>query len=116
MMKSIEVDEYLANLDPDRKEALERIRSMILEIVPGVVETMKYRMPTYELENVVCAMASQKHYMSLYMDTSLVEKYKSELGNLDVGKSCIRFKKINDLPLNVIEKILVETVEILGAS
>jgi hypothetical protein len=77
-MTFTEVDEYLAGLDPDRKEALERIRSMILEAVPGVVETMKYRTPTYELENVVCAMASQKNYVSLYVNPGLVEKHKSE--------------------------------------
>jgi len=71
-------------------------------------------MPTYELEDVVCAVASQKHYMSLYMDTFLVEKYRSTLGNLDIGKSCIRFKRINDLPLNIVKKILVETVKRKG--
>jgi uncharacterized protein YdhG (YjbR/CyaY superfamily) len=102
-MISMEVDEYLADLDPDRKEALGRIRSMMLETIPGVVEAMKYRMPTYELKDVVSAMASQKYYMSLYMNPILVEKYKSELENLNIGKSCIRFKKVNDLPINVME-------------
>jgi len=106
-----EADAYLARLDPQRRSTLEEVRSLILETVPNVVETMKYRMPTYELDEVVCAFASQKHYMSLYMDTRLVEKYKEELKHLSVGKSCIRFKRIEDLPPDTIKQILRETVQ-----
>ena len=54
------VKEYLRNLDPDRRKALEEIRKWIKAAVPGVQETMRYGMPTYETSNVVCAMASQK--------------------------------------------------------
>ena len=73
-------------------------------------ETMQYRMPTFELNEVVCALASQKHYISLYMDVDLVEEHRAELAHLDVGKSCIRFKKIEDLPMDTVRQILVETV------
>jgi hypothetical protein len=68
--KSSAVDAYLSDLAPDRRAAVERIRSLIFETVPDVTETMKYGMPTYELDEVVCAVASQKHYLSLYMDVS----------------------------------------------
>jgi uncharacterized protein YdhG (YjbR/CyaY superfamily) len=105
-----EVDAYLDELQPERSKALEAIRSLILDSVPGVAETMRYRMPTYELDEVVCSFASQKHYMSLYMDTSLVEKYREELKPLDCGKSCIRFKKLDELPLDTVKRILLETV------
>lgn len=106
-----EMDLYMFSLKPDRKAALEVVRSLILETILDITETMKYRMPTYELDEVVCAFASQKHYMSLYMDTSLVERYKPEFKGLNIGKSCIRFKKIEDLPMDTIRKILMETVE-----
>jgi uncharacterized protein YdhG (YjbR/CyaY superfamily) len=49
--------------------------------------------------------------MSLYMDTELVAKYQEELGHLNCGKSCIRFKKIDELPLETIERMIWETVE-----
>ena len=71
---------------------------------------MRYNMPTYEKDEVVCALASQKHYISLYMDVELVEEHKQELKHLDVGKSCIRFKRINDLPMDTVKEILQETV------
>ena len=116
MGKNPQVDQYIENLAPDRKAALEQTRALILETVPEIKETMQYRMPTYELDEVVCATASQKHYISLYMDVELVEEHRDELDHLDVGKSCIRFKKIEDLPVNTIKQILVETVEKQQAS
>ena len=76
------------------------------------METIKYRMPTYEYgDGVLCAFASQKHYMSLYMDTDIVEKHREELTGLSIGKSCIRFKKMDQLPLDTIKRMLEETVQ-----
>jgi uncharacterized protein YdhG (YjbR/CyaY superfamily) len=104
------VEQYLQALPPDRKEALNKVRRLIFETVPEIEETMRYNMPTYEKDEVVCALASQKHYISLYMDVELVEEHKKELKHLDVGKSCIRFKRIDDLPLDAVKEILQETV------
>jgi uncharacterized protein YdhG (YjbR/CyaY superfamily) len=106
------VDEYMEKLAPERRAALVEVRSLILEAVPDAVESMKYRMPTYEYEGGgLCAFASQKHYMSLYMDTELVEKHRQELAGLDIGKSCIRFRKLEKLPLDTVTVILRETVQ-----
>ena len=106
-----QVDAYLDDLEPERRAPLTELRALILEVVPDAVETMRYRMPTYEYEGeMLCAFASQKHYMSLYMDVSLVSKHKEELRHLSVGKSCIRFKSIEELPLNTIRLMLKETV------
>jgi uncharacterized protein YdhG (YjbR/CyaY superfamily) len=69
-IKTDKVDLYIEGLEPGRRVALSELRSVVLETVPDAVETMRYRMPTYELEGgVLCSIASQKHYMSLYMDT-----------------------------------------------
>ena len=106
------VDAYLEKLEPDRRAALAKLRSLVLETVPGAVEGMKYRMPTYECEGgVPCAFASQKRYMSLYLVPDLVEKYRAELSGLDVGKSCVRFRKLEKLSLDTVRVILQETVQ-----
>ena len=77
------VDEYFAALEPGRHSALAEVRALVKETVPGVQETMKYRMPTYEYAGgVLCAFASQKQYMSLYMDVDLVEEHRDELAPL----------------------------------
>lgn len=107
-----QVDAYLEKLEPDRRATLTQLRSLVLKTVPGAVEGMKYRMPTYEYEGgVICAFASQKHYMSLYLVPDLVEKYRTELSELDVGKSCVRFRKLEKLPLDTVGVILEETVQ-----
>ena len=110
--ESKKVDEYMAGLEPKRRDALAQVRSLILETVPDAQETLKYRMPTYEYRGgVLVAFASQKQYMSLYMDTELVEKHRDELAGLDVGKSCIRFRKLEKLPLDTVRTILEETLQ-----
>jgi len=107
-----EVDTYLQELeDPARREALAVLRDLIFEVVPNAVETMRYRMPTYEHQDeMLCAYASQKHYMSLYMDTSIVAEHGGGLAGLSIGKSCIRFRRLEDLPEDTIRVMLEETV------
>ena len=115
-MRSRQVDEYLAGLQADRREALTELRAIVLSEAPDAVETMKYRMPTYEYQGgVLCAFASQKQYMSLYMDTDLVEVHRAELAGLSVGKSCIRFRKLDKLPLETVRTMLRETLQNLGS-
>ena len=111
--KTRKVDEYLKNLAPERQAALAKLRSLVFEVAPNAVETMKYRMPTYEYgDGVLCSFASQKHYVSLYMDTDIVEKHQEELTGLSIGKICIRFRKMEQLPLDTIRRMLEETVRV----
>ena len=107
-----EVDAYLKGLDPERRTALSDLRALVFEVVPGAVETMRYRMPTYEYGgDMLCAFASHKRYMSLYMDTRIVEEHKAQLKGLSIGKSCIRFKRIEDLSLDTVRSMLSETAQ-----
>ena len=106
-----EVTKYLDELPAERRAVLTRLRSLILEVVPDAVETLKYRMPTYEYRgHVLCAFASQKHYMSVYLDTEMVRAHREEFEGLSVGKSCVRFNRQEQLPWDTIRAILVETV------
>lgn len=60
-----DAEKYIQALTPNRREALQQVRQLIFETVPEIKETMQYRMPTYKLDEVVCALASQKDYISL---------------------------------------------------
>jgi len=105
------VDEYVQSLDPERAAALNELRDMIFAIAPDVAETMKYRMPSYEYgPSILCAVASQKQYMSLYVEVQILDRYREQLAHLSLGKSCIRFRQIEALPLDTIRTILTETV------
>jgi uncharacterized protein YdhG (YjbR/CyaY superfamily) len=110
--KTKQVDTYIQTLGSERRSAMEKLRALVLKVVPDAVETMEYRMPTYDYaDEMLCAFASQKHYMSLYMDTEVVEKHRERLQGLDIGKSCIRFKRLEALPLEEVELMLKETVK-----
>jgi len=106
-----DVKAYLRALKPPQRSALTQLRALILEAVPLAMESMEHRMPTYEVGGrMLCAFASQKRYMSLYMDANLVAQHREALAGLDVGKSCIRFQRIEDLPLDTVRQILEETL------
>ena len=115
-MTSQGVEEYLAGLDPDRRDALSALRTIVLDEASGAVETMRYRMPTYEYRGgMLCAFASQKQYMSLYMEPDIVEQHRVDLEGLNVGKSCIRFRRLDRLPLETVRTMLRETLSKWGA-
>ena len=107
-----QVDQYLEKLGPPRRDALTQVRALILEEVPDAVESMKYKMPTYEYGGaMLCAFASQKRYMSLYVEPPILDRHREELSHLDLGKSCIRFRSIEQLPQATVRTILQETVQ-----
>ncbi len=110
-MKSQDVDAYLEELPAVRREALATVRDLIHRVAPDVQEEIRYKMPAFLVGgDVLCQLASQKRYLSLYVDPAVLEKHLGALAHLDVGKSCIRFRKIADLPLDEVEAILREVL------
>lgn len=126
--KANSVEQYLNDLPEDRKESLSIVREAIVKNLPtGYVEVMNWGMITYEvpLETfpdtyngkplMYVALASQKNHMSVYlmgcyMSPDIRKKfenaYKQSGKKFDAGKSCIRFKKVEDLPLELIGKTI----------
>lgn len=121
------VEEYIERLPDDRREAIARLRAVIKKNLPkGFAEQMLYGMICYVVPHsaypagyhcdpkkplTFAGLASQKNYMSLYLMTiyqspDLVENLQAALAaknkKLDMGKGCLRFKKLEDLPLDVI--------------
>ena len=104
-----DVDTYIDSLDESRQSSLRQLRRIILETVPGAEETIQYNMPYYTYHGMLCAFASQKHYMSFYLlDGEIVEQNRHLLAGLSVGKGCIRFNDINKLPEPTIQAMLRE--------
>jgi hypothetical protein len=122
-----DVEEYLASLPEDRREAITAIREVILKNLPkGYEEGVQWGMPSYFVplseypSGYNCqpdqplpfvGFASQKNHMAfygfcIYIDEVLkdrfVEDWKKTGKKLDMGKSCVRFKKLEDVPLKVI--------------
>lgn len=108
--KAATISEYLDELPPDRKAALSELRKMIHRIAPKTVEAMKYGLPSF---GELCALASQKNYMSLYVcEGDIVKAHLKQLGKVSCGRGCIRFKRLEDLNLSVVENILREILKL----
>jgi uncharacterized protein YdhG (YjbR/CyaY superfamily) len=68
-MPAPQVDEYLSQLDPQRRAAVAELRSLIVETVTSAAESMRYKMPTYGYEAaILSAFAPQDPYISLYVE------------------------------------------------
>jgi len=122
------VDDYLAELTPERREVLSAVRATVNRNLPnGYEERMSSGMITYELPlekyrntyngKPLCfaGLSAQKNHFALYLiglyeDPAAAKHFKAEVEKtgkkLDIGKSCIRFKKLEELPLDVIGKTI----------
>ncbi len=125
------VDEYLAALPEDRRAAISAVRYVILRNLPdGFREGMAFGMIGYHvpLERLpdtyngqplgLAGLASQKHHMSLYLndvygnpetEAWFRDRYVASGRKLDMGKSCVRFRHLDDLPLDVVGEVIART-------
>lgn len=126
--KATSIDAYLSRLPADRAAQITRVRETILDHLPeGYEETMNWGMITYQVPLSVypdtynkqplmyAALASQKNYMAVYLSGLYMseEKYQAfeqayrETGKrFDAGKSCVRFRTLDNLPLELIGKTI----------
>jgi Domain of unknown function (DU1801) len=125
--KATTVTQYLAELPEDRRKAIEAVRQVVLKnLDKDYEEGIQYGMIGYYVPHRVypagyhcdpkqplpfAGLASQKNYMSVYImcvyghsgHASWFQQEWAKTGKkLDMGKACVRFKKIDDLALNVI--------------
>ncbi|HXI13537.1 MAG TPA: DUF1801 domain-containing protein [Thermoanaerobaculia bacterium] len=111
--KAKDVAEYLDEQSDEVRPVLKKLRALVRKSVPAAQESMRFGMPTYEVEGTsLCSFAVQKGYLAFYMcDTELVAKFRAELGTKDCGKSCIRYRKPDAIPLPVIAEMLAAAVK-----
>jgi len=106
----VTVDQYIAAADPDRREALRTLRAVIRHAAPREREEIRHEMPYYIYQGDLVAFASHKNYYSVYVMGGRLTDHRDALGKLNCGKSCIRFKKLDQLPLDVLREIVRDTV------
>ena len=134
------VAEYLASLPEDRRKGIAQVRALVKKHLPkGYVESMMWGMITWSVPlrvkpdtyngQPLCyvALASQKQYMALYLtgpymkpalQKRLAAGFKAAGKKLDMGKSCLRFKRVEDLVLEPIAEAVaaVPMAEFIAAS
>ena len=128
------IDEYISNIPEERRAIFAQLRSAILTHLPkGMVKQMSYGMLGYVVPKTVYSagyhcntdlplpfanLASQKnnisfYHMGIYADMELLAWFKKEYSKrckytLDMGKSCVRFKRIEDIPVGLIGELMTK--------
>lgn len=122
------VEEYLAALPEDRRTAVSAVRDVVNANLPeGYVESMAFGMigwgipledypDTYNGQPLgIAALASQRNHMAIYLmglysseseEAWFREEYARRGMRLDMGKSCVRFKRLDQVPLDVIGEVI----------
>ena len=114
--------DYIASLPEERRSAIEALDKAIRKAAPKLKPHMTSGMLGYgpyrykystgrEGESAVIALASQKNHISVYICSTeggeyLAEKNKDRLGKVSVGRSCIRFKKLENVDLQALANVV----------
>jgi hypothetical protein len=125
--KATTVKDYLKELPDERRAVIAAVRDVVRRNLPsGYKERMNYGMITYEIPlkrypetyngQPLCymALAAQKNHFALYLmgychcaeqESTLKRDFQKAGKRLDMGKACVRFRKLEDLPLDVIGRV-----------
>jgi len=125
------VDDYLASLPDGRREIVTRVHEVVTEAVPDLdvrmwktfigYGTYHYRYASgREGEWFPIGLTNNKSYVSLYFCAAedgeyLAEKNEERLGKVSVGKSCVRFRKLDDLNLDVVAELAQRAAVLSGS-
>lgn len=123
--------QYIESLPDDRREIIQAVYDMVCKAAPelkphimsGMIGfgTYHYKYASgREGDWMIIGLASQKNYVSLYVCCAtpqgyLAEVHKDRLGKVSVGKSCIRFKKLEDLNFKVAAELVAESAKLYEA-
>ncbi|MEM6998101.1 MAG: DUF1801 domain-containing protein [Patescibacteria group bacterium] len=124
------VQEYIDMLEPGRRDTILALDKLIRDTAPGMERHFAYNMLGYgkfrytnykkqEVDWPIIALASQKNYVSVYVcaladnedGLYIAEQFADDLGKVSVGKSCIRFKKLEDLNLETLKEVLQKAAD-----
>ncbi len=125
-------EEYIAALDGERRDDVARLDALIRATLPRLEPHVASDMLAYgrfhyryasgrEGDWFHVGLASHKQSISLHVvaacedGTYLAERYAGRLPRADVGKSCVRFKRLDDVDLDVIRELLAESASLTPA-
>ncbi len=132
MSKPKNIEEYIANIPEERLETFNKLRKTVLDNLPkGFEEQLNYGMPGYVVplkaypQGYHCKkdtplpfanLANQKNFialyhMGMYAEPKILNWFQEEYAKrskykLDMGKSCVRFKKLDDIPYDLVGELM----------
>jgi len=96
---------YRDDVEGPQRELLEGIRALILEAAPEVEECIGHGMLDYP---GIANLAAQKKYVALYVAPAVLAKHKREFPGVDAGKSCLRFRRLEQVDREALLRLIRE--------
>lgn len=119
-------EEFISSIEEPRRSEIERLDKLIRDTLPDLKRVVSGPMLGYgpfrykyasgrEGDTCHIGLSSRKQYISLYCCGAdekgyVAERYKDRLPKADIGKSCVRFKRVDDLDQEALKELLKETV------
>ena len=119
------IEQYIAEVEETRRGDIQALHDMVREVAPELEPTMDFGMLGYgkvqykyasgrEGEWMKIGIANNKQYISLYSCAAdengyVAERYKERLPKANIGKSCVRFKRLSDLDEGTLRELIRET-------
>lgn len=100
------IPDYIKHAPADKRELLENMRKEIQAAAPDATESIKYGMPTFELNGNLVHFAAMKGHLGFYPTPSAIQKFKQELSDYETSKGCIRFPYDKEVPYSLVQKIV----------
>jgi len=105
------IDDYIALFDPTYQKRMQIIRQVILANAPEANERMAYGMPTFYYYGNLIHFACFTHHVGIFPGASGVEHFLPELTGYKTSKGTIQIPHTRELPLDLIQRIVVFRVE-----
>ena len=105
------VTDYIESQSENIKANLISLRNTILASVPEACEVISYGMPAYKINSVLVSFAANKNHIGFYPTTKPLEVFKNELTHYKTSKGAIQFPLNEDIPLELVEKIVKFRIE-----
>ena len=105
-MKPTTIDQYLSELEPDKRKGLEALRKTIKKLYPGVEECISYAIPAFRLDGKLLVwFGAGAHHCALYPG-GVVETMKDDLAGYETSKGTVRFSPAKPLPARLVKKLI----------
>ena len=111
MNQTATVDEYIAQAPEDVQHKLQTLRAAIKTTAPGAQERISYGMPYYHYKGRLVYFRHWKKHIGVYIPTPVVEEHQSELQGYAISKGTIQFPLDEELPLDLIKKLVQVRVQ-----
>jgi uncharacterized protein YdhG (YjbR/CyaY superfamily) len=102
------IDEYLAQVQPDQRAALEKLRQAILAVAPGAEECISYGLPAFRVNGrSLVFFGAWVNHCALYPGSSAtLKKFRNELRDFQTSRGTIRFSPDKPLPTALAKKLV----------